>query len=92
MYCNRCGGNNPDDAVQCQSCGADLKPPVKQLFAASIMTYALCYTIIVYGFVLFFISGVTMNFYIFMGIALLFFVLFRPQYSQWEERIESQGQ
>ena len=26
MYCSRCGAYNPDDAVQCQGCGLDLKP------------------------------------------------------------------
>jgi magnesium-transporting ATPase (P-type) len=71
---------------------SQFSPPVAQLFAASIMTYALCYTIIVYGFVLFMLSGVTMNFYIFMIIALVFFALFRPQYSQWEDWMEGRGQ
>ncbi len=67
-------------------------PPVRQLLSVSIVTYALCYTVVVYGFVLFMLSGVTMNFYIFMIIALVFFALFRPQYSQWEDWMEARGQ
>ncbi len=67
-------------------------PPVRAILSVSIMTYGLCYTVVVYGFILFFLSHVTMNFYIFMVISLIFFALFRPQYSQWQEWIESRGQ
>ena len=67
-------------------------PPVRQLLSLSVVTYALCYTIVIYGFVMFFLSGVTMNFYIFTVIALFFFALYRPRYSQWEDWMESRGQ
>lgn len=64
-------------------------PPVRAILSVSIMTYGLCYTVVVYGFILFFLSHVTVNFYIFMVISLIFFALFRPQYSQWEGWMES---
>ena len=64
-------------------------PPVRAILSVSIMTYGLCYTGVVYGFILFFLSHVTVNFYIFMVISLIFFALFRPQYSQWEGWMES---
>ena len=67
-------------------------PRVRQLMAVSSVTYVLCYSVVTYGFVLFFLSGITTNFYIFMVIALVFFALFRPQYSQWTEWMESRGQ
>ncbi|MCL5879070.1 MAG: hypothetical protein M1428_04660 [Deltaproteobacteria bacterium] len=67
-------------------------PPVQQLITLSIMTYALCETVVVYGFILFYLSGVTIDFYLFMVISLVFFGLFRPQYSQWQEWMESRGQ
>ena len=69
-----------------------LSPPVQQLLTLSIITYAICDSVVIYGFILFFLSHVTRNFYIFMVISLIFFALFRPQYSQWTEWMESRGQ
>ena len=69
--------------------GRPFSPPIQQLLTLSVVTYALCETMVIYGFVLFFLSGVTMDFYIFMVISLIFFALFRPQYSQWEGWMES---
>ena len=67
-------------------------PPVQQLLTLSVVTYAIGETMVIYGFVLFMLSGVTMNFYIFLVIALVFFALYLPRYSQWEEWMESRGQ
>ena len=30
MYCNKCGEKNPEEAVYCRNCGAELKQEVKK--------------------------------------------------------------
>ena len=72
--------------------GRPFSPPVQQLLTLSMITYAICDSVVIYGFIFYFLSHVTMDFYIFMVISLIFFALFRPQYSQWEEWMESRGQ
>jgi len=56
----------------------------------SIIIYALCEAVSIYGLVLFLLSGNSMDFYIFMLISLLYFYLFYPKYADWE-RLWIQG-
>ncbi len=53
--------------------------------AASVLTFALCEAVSLYGLVLFFLSGNSMDFYIFMLISLLYFYIFYPNYADWEK-------
>jgi F0F1-type ATP synthase membrane subunit c/vacuolar-type H+-ATPase subunit K len=55
------------------------------LLVMSIITYALCESIAVYGLVLFFVTKRPFDFYLFMGISLLYFAAYFPRYTQWEE-------
>lgn len=56
----------------------------------AIIIFALCETVSIYGLILFFMSGNSMDFYIFMLISLLYFYLFYPKYADWE-RLWKQG-
>ena len=55
------------------------------LLIMSIITYALCESIAIYGLVLFFVTKRPFDFYLFMGISLLYFAAYIPRYTQWEE-------
>ena len=55
------------------------------LLIMSIITYALCESIAIYGLVLFFVTKRPFDFYLFMGISLLYFAAYFPRYTQWEE-------
>ncbi len=59
---------------------------VDQLPQTAIITFALCEAVAILGLVLFFLTGNTMDFYIFMVISLGFFYLHYPKYEQWEQR------
>jgi F0F1-type ATP synthase membrane subunit c/vacuolar-type H+-ATPase subunit K len=52
---------------------------------AAILTFALCEAVGIYGLVLFFLTGNSLDFYIFMLISLLYFYLFYPKYADWEK-------
>jgi F0F1-type ATP synthase membrane subunit c/vacuolar-type H+-ATPase subunit K len=58
---------------------------VARLLVTSIITYALCESIAVYGLVLYFVTKRPFDFYLFMGISLLYFAAYFPRYTQWEE-------
>jgi len=58
---------------------------VTRLLITSIVTYVLCEFVAVYGLVLFFITRSPFDFYLFMGISLLYFAAYFPRYAQWEE-------
>ena len=53
--------------------------------AASVLTFALCEIVSIYGLVLFLLTGNSIDFYIFMLISLLFFYIFYPKYADWEK-------
>ena len=57
--------------------------------AASVLTFALCDAVTIYGLALFFLSGNSMDFYIFMLISLLYFYIFYPKYAAWEKLADS---
>lgn len=54
------------------------------LSPTAIITFALCEAVSIYGFVLFFFTGKSIDFFIFMLISLLYFFLFYPKYADWE--------
>ncbi|MBI5182493.1 MAG: hypothetical protein HZA06_06245 [Nitrospirae bacterium] len=58
---------------------------VQKLVMASVITYALCESVAIYGLVLFFMALNSNDFYIFMIISLIYFAVYFPRYSQWEE-------
>ena len=53
--------------------------------AASVLTFALCEAVSIYGLILFLLTGNSMDFYIFMLISLLYFYIFYPKYADWEK-------
>lgn len=61
---------------------------IQQLFVSSIITFALCEAVAIYGLVLFFIAGNFIDFYIFLIISLIYFAIYFPRYSQWEEGVK----
>ena len=60
-------------------------PEVQRLVSASIVTYALCESVAIYGLVLFLIQGNSSDFYLFLILSLLYFSIFFPKYGKWEE-------
>jgi F0F1-type ATP synthase membrane subunit c/vacuolar-type H+-ATPase subunit K len=60
------------------------------LTKSSIMNFALAESIAVYGLVLFLLNGSSTDFYIFLGLSFLTFVMFFPKYEQWEEVLKGQ--
>ena len=59
------------------------------LATSSIVNFALAESIAVYGLVLFLLNGSSTDFYIFLGLSFLAFVMFFPRYEQWEELAKS---
>jgi len=61
------------------------------LASGAIIVYALCESVSIFGLVLFFLTGNSTDFFIFMLISVLYFYLFYPRFADWE-RVWSQGQ
>ncbi|MEW6658907.1 MAG: hypothetical protein AB1424_09625 [Thermodesulfobacteriota bacterium] len=61
-----------------------LYPVVLRLFAFTLLVFAMCESISIYGLVLFILSRNPNDFFIFMAISLLYFYLFYPKYADWE--------
>jgi hypothetical protein len=59
---------------------------VQRLLSASVISFALCESIAIYGLVLFLLNGELREFYLFIFIALVSFVLHFPRYERWQER------
>jgi len=55
------------------------------LLSATIVTYALCESVALFGLILFFLSGSLFDFYLFLSLSLIYFYVFFPRYAQWEE-------
>jgi F0F1-type ATP synthase membrane subunit c/vacuolar-type H+-ATPase subunit K len=70
--------------------GVPIGKPESRLVSTSILTFALAESIAIYGLVLFLLNGESTDFFIFLGLSLLTFILFFPRYHQWEEWIERQ--
>jgi hypothetical protein len=69
-----------------------LYPVVLRLFAFTLLVFAMCETISIYGLVLFILSRNPTDFFIFMAISLLYFYLFYPQYADWERTLNQELQ
>lgn len=63
---------------------------VQRLISASIVTFALCESVAIYGVVLFLIQGNTSDFYLFLALSLFYFIVYFPRYGNWEEWIAEQ--
>ncbi len=58
--------------------------------AGSVLTFALCEAVAIYGLVLFLLSGNSTDFFLFMLISLLYFYLLYPKYGDWEKLVNQQ--
>jgi hypothetical protein len=58
---------------------------IQKLFSMTIITYALCESIAIYGLLLFFVGGKRFDFYSLMILSLIFFAVYFPRYPQWKE-------
>jgi F0F1-type ATP synthase membrane subunit c/vacuolar-type H+-ATPase subunit K len=65
-------------------------PGVQRLVTSSIVTYALCESVAIYGLVLFFIQGNSGDFYLFLILSLLCFSIYFPRYGTWAEWLAEQ--
>lgn len=65
--------------------------PVGAFTAVSVIVYALCESISIYGLVLFLITRDSFNFYIFFAISLVAYAAYFPRYRQLEEWARGQG-
>jgi len=59
--------------------------PGAALQVASIVTFALCEAVGVFGFVLFLVTGSAVDFYFFLVLSLLLFGVHFPRWDQWQE-------
>lgn len=64
---------------------------IQKLFTSAIVSLAFCESVGIYGLVLFVIGGSSFDFYLFIILSLVFFTLYFPKYSHWEEWINSGG-
>jgi hypothetical protein len=55
----------------------------RTLVLASLLTYALCEGIALYGLILFLYAGISLDFYLFLILCLIFLGIFFPRYSEW---------
>jgi len=67
---------------------ANLPEPVMRLLTASMISFALCESIAIYGLVLFLINGGRPEFYLFLLIALAAFAIHFPRYARWQEWLQ----
>jgi len=58
---------------------------IEGLLTMSLITYALCESIVVYGLIFFFLGGSAMDFYSFLVLWFIACIIYFPRYGQWEE-------
>jgi hypothetical protein len=58
---------------------------VARLVILSLIIYAICESIVIYGLVLFLMAGSTLSFYFFLLLGLLCLGIYFPRYGQWEK-------
>lgn len=58
---------------------------VNRLLLLSIIIYALCEVIAIYGHILFLVAGNSQNFYIFLALCVICLGIFFPRYGQWKK-------
>jgi hypothetical protein len=59
---------------------------------ASVLSFAFCESVAVFGLALFLMSGEPSDFYLFLLISLIFFAVSFPQYGGWEEWTRARGE
>ncbi len=59
--------------------------PEGKLVTVSIIAFALCESIVIYGFVLFLMNGARQEFYLFFFLSLIAFAIHFPRYERWQE-------
>jgi F0F1-type ATP synthase membrane subunit c/vacuolar-type H+-ATPase subunit K len=67
-------------------------PHIQKQVKASIITFAICESVAVYGLILFFLSGSVIDFLGLFVLSLIYFIVFFPRYSQWEQQFKKQEQ
>jgi hypothetical protein len=60
---------------------------LRRLSTAAIIPLAICCSIGIYGLVLFLLGGSTLDFYLFLGLALVGFGIYFPRFEQWEREL-----
>jgi len=55
-----------------------------KLIVGTVIVYALCESVAIFGLILFLIQGRSFDFYLSMIISLSYFAIFFPRYSRWE--------
>lgn len=76
---------SPDVPVQPTSVTGPSAAEARKLMTASIVSFALCESVAIYGLVLFVIGRNTSDFYLFLLISVFYFGVFFPRYGTWEE-------
>jgi F0F1-type ATP synthase membrane subunit c/vacuolar-type H+-ATPase subunit K len=62
---------------------------IQRLMTSTVISYVFCESIALFGLVLFLIGGRSSDFYLFLVLALLFFAIYFPKDSQWEDGAKS---
>jgi hypothetical protein len=62
---------------------------VQTLLTTTVITYALCEPVAILGIILFFLGGSSFDFYLFLFLALVYFYIYFPRYSQWERWVNA---
>lgn len=65
---------------------------IGQFVAMSVVVYALCESVAIYGLVLFLIAGSSFDFYLFMALSLVYFGIFFPRFYELKEWYRRRGQ
>jgi len=60
-------------------------PPAVRLLTALMISFALCESIAIYGFILFLLNGARHEFYLFFFLSLIAFAIHFPRYERWQE-------
>ncbi len=63
----------------------------EKLVRATVVTFALCEAVSLFGLALFLLDGNAMDFYTFMFLSLFYFWLFFPKYQDWEDLLGIPG-
>ena len=64
---------------------------IQKLFSMTIITYALCESVAIYGLILFFVGGRRFDFYTFLIVSFIFFAVYFPRYGRWEEWLKKEA-
>jgi F0F1-type ATP synthase membrane subunit c/vacuolar-type H+-ATPase subunit K len=65
-----------------------LSASTQKLIETSVITYALCESVAIYGLILFLAAGSSLDFYTFMILSLSFFGVYFPRYSHWQKWVK----